>query len=79
MAFDSFSAFISMEGHGPYVWTCYAVFFALMAVLMIWSVRSRTAIIESCRRGYEFQADKSKVATAPTPSASFSRVNVSQD
>ncbi len=78
MAFDSFSAFIAMEGHGPYVWACYAVFFALMAVLMIGSVRSRTAIIESCRRGYEFQTEKSKVA-APTPSASFARVNVSQD
>lgn len=78
MAFDSFSAFIAMEGHGPYVWASYAVFFVLMGLMMIWSVRSRKAIIESCRRGYEFQADKSKVA-APTPSASFVRVNVSQD
>ncbi|MBK1885552.1 MULTISPECIES: heme exporter protein CcmD [Marinobacter] len=79
MAFDSFSAFISMEGHGPYVWACYAVFFVLMAVMMVGSVRSRTAVIESCRRGYEFQADKGKVATASTSSASFARVNVSQD
>ncbi len=79
MAFDSFSAFITMEGHGPYVWASYAVFFVLMIMMMIWSVRSRKAVIESCRRGYEFQADKSKVTTAPTPSASFARVNVSQD
>ena len=78
MAFDSFAAFMAMEGHGPYVWACYAVFFVLMGLMMIWSVRSRKAIIESCRRGYEFQADKSKVA-APRPSASFARVNVSQD
>ncbi|MBK1872070.1 heme exporter protein CcmD [Marinobacter sp. 1-3A] len=79
MAFDSFSAFIAMEGHGPYVWACYAVFFVLMVAMMAGSLRSRTAIIESCRRRYEFQADKGKVATAPTSSASFARVNVSQD
>ncbi|WP_417500797.1 heme exporter protein CcmD [Marinobacter sp.] len=79
MAFDSFAAFVSMEGHGPYVWACYAVFFVLMIVLMAGSVRSRNAAIESCRRRYEFQADKSTVAAAPTTSASFARVNVSQD
>ena len=79
MAFDSFSAFIAMEGHGPYVWACYAVFFVLMALMMIASVRSRSATIESCRRGYEFQAEKSTVAAAPATSASFARVNVSQD
>lgn len=94
MAFDSFSAFMTMEGHGPYVWSCYAVFFVLMAVMMVWSVRSRKAAIESCRRGYEFQAgmrhgdsiessaengsEKSKVAYS-APSATFARVDVSQD
>ncbi len=79
MAFDSFSALIVMEGHGPYVWACYAVFFVLMAVMMIASVRSRSATIESCRRGYELQAEKSTVAAASATSASFARVNVSQD
>ncbi|MGO1501925.1 MAG: heme exporter protein CcmD [Marinobacter sp.] len=79
MAFDSFSAFITMEGHGPYVWACYAVFFVLLAAMMIWSVRARNAAIESCRRGYEFQAQKSKIDSSVTPSASFARVNVSQD
>lgn len=78
MAFDSLAAFVSMEGHGPYVWACYAVFLILMVMLVVGSLRSRNAMIESCRRGYEFQADKSTVA-APTPSASFARVNVSQD
>ncbi|HEA53998.1 hypothetical protein LCGC14_1536710 [marine sediment metagenome] len=90
MAFDSFSAFMAMEGHGPYVWSCYAMFFVLMMVMMVWSVRSRKAAIESCRRGYEFQAgklhgdsiesssEKSKVAYS-APSAAFERVDVSQD
>ncbi|WP_417513880.1 heme exporter protein CcmD [Marinobacter sp.] len=79
MAFDSFSAFVAMEGHGPYVWACYAVFFVLMLWMMIGSVRSRNTIIDACRRGYEFQADKSKVEASSPPSASFARVNVSQD
>lgn len=25
--FDSFSAFLAMDGHGFYVWTCYALVF----------------------------------------------------
>ncbi|MGO1659239.1 MAG: heme exporter protein CcmD [Marinobacter sp.] len=78
MAFDSFSAFITMEGHGPYVWACYAVFFVLLVTMMVWSALAKKAIVESCRRRYEFQAEKSKVV-APTSSASFARVNVSQD
>ncbi|MDN6318758.1 MAG: heme exporter protein CcmD [Marinobacter sp.] len=78
MAFDSFSAFIAMDGHGPYVWACYAVFFVLLAVMMIGSAMAKKSVVESCRRGYEFQAEKSKVATSK-PSASFARVNVSQD
>lgn len=78
MAFDSFSAFIAMDGHGPYVWACYGVFFVAMVVLMAGSVRSRNAIIDSCRRGYETQADKSRVASS-TPSATFTRVKLPQD
>ena len=44
MAFDSFSAFMVMEGHGPYVWSCYAAFFLLMIGLMVWSLRRRKAV-----------------------------------
>ena len=84
MAFDSFSAFIVMEGHGPYVWTCYFVFFVLLAAMVIWSVRARNAAVESCRRGYEYQAEKRQAGqkretSSPAPSASFARVKVSQD
>lgn len=79
MAFESFSAFVAMEGHGPYVWVCYGVFFALMTFLVVWSLHSRKAMIDACRRGYEFQADKRKGASARAASASFARVNVSQD
>ena len=79
MAFESFSAFMVMEGHGPYVWACYGVFFLLMSAIMVWSVRRRQAVIESCRRGYELQTGRSEQQAARTAAASFTRVNVSQD
>ena len=78
MAFESWAAFLAMEGHGPYVWSCYAVFVVLLAGLMIWSVGRKKAVIAVCRRGYEFQADESKVAASAAP-ASFARVDVSRD
>jgi len=75
MAFDSFGAFLAMGGHGPYVWTCYAVFFLLMGVMTWWSLRQRRVVIAQQRR-----------RMAPTPSAderpaaaSFTRIESSQD
>jgi heme exporter protein D len=79
MAFDSFSAFMVMEGHGPYVWACYAAFFLLMIGLIVWSLRRRKAAIEACRRGYEFQAGRQDAQAASASAASFTRVKVSQD
>lgn len=45
MQFDSFQALMTMEGHGPYVWTCYAVFFVLIIALAVWSLRQRKALV----------------------------------
>jgi len=78
MSFDSFSAFIAMEGHGPYVWTCYAVFFVLLGGLMIWSARHNRAVLDSCKRRLE-QQQGSKHSARPKAAASFTRVEVSQD
>lgn len=79
MAFDSFSAFVVMEGHGPYVWTCYGVFFLLMIGLMVGSIRRRRAVLDLCRRGYQRQsADAADPGRGPA-AASFTRVKVSQD
>jgi len=77
MAFESLSAFIAMEGHGPYVWTCYGVFFVLLAGLMLWSQRRRRTTMEACRRNYEREA-QGQQRTA-RPAATFTRVEVSQD
>ncbi|HBM48570.1 MULTISPECIES: heme exporter protein CcmD [unclassified Marinobacter] len=78
MAFDSFSAFIAMEGHGPYVWACYAVFVVLLGGLMIWSARRNRAVYDSCRRRLE-QQQGSKDSVRPKAAATFTRVEVSQD
>ncbi|WP_148862364.1 heme exporter protein CcmD [Marinobacter fonticola] len=45
MAFDSLQSFWVMDGHGPYVWTCYAVFLAAMIGLVIWSLSQRRQVI----------------------------------
>lgn len=78
MAFDSFSAFIVMEGHGPYVWVCYAVFVILLAGMMIWSVKRNQSALQACQRRHETgfgTADK----PARKASATFTRVEISQD
>ncbi|MBY6031760.1 heme exporter protein CcmD [Marinobacter daepoensis] len=77
MAFESFSAFIAMEGHGPYVWTCYAVFAVLLIGLMVQSYRHHRAVTSACKRRYQQQ--KSTVGNRPKPAATFTRVEVSQD
>jgi heme exporter protein D len=33
--FESFRDFLLMNGHGPYVWACFAVTFALMLYLTL--------------------------------------------
>ena len=78
MAFDSFAAFVAMEGHGPYVWACYAVFTKLMAGVMVLSVRAHRRVKNDIARYHQRQASGSPTAAAAAP-ASFTRVDVSQD
>ncbi len=77
MAFDSFSAFLVMEGHGPYVWVCYGVFVLLLAGMMFWSFRTHQDIYQICKRGYERQSTVDQ--PRPKATATFTRVEVSQD
>ncbi len=75
MAFDSFGAFMIMEGHGPYVWTCYFVFFLLMGTVSLWSLRQRRFVITQYRR----QAERGPVREKSPAGASFTRIEPSQD
>lgn len=71
MAFDSFDGFITMGGHGPYVWACYLVFFALSLVLIQWSRTQRRAVLQRLARG---QAAQDTTSTGKA-SADFARVD----
>lgn len=78
MEFDSFSALMAMDGHGPYVWACYAVFAVFLVGLMIHSARRNQAVYDTCKRRIE-QQQGSKDRARPKAAATFTRVEVSQD
>lgn len=79
MAFDSLTAFIAMEGHGPYVWTCYGVFFLLLGGLVYWSLRQRRQVMAAQRRELARAPASNMAAGQRARAASFTRVNASQD
>ncbi len=74
MAFESFDAFMMMGGHGPYVWTCYLVFFILSLVLIIWSRKQRRAALQGLARR---QPERNEVSQGNT-GADFARVDSSR-
>ncbi len=74
MAFDSFGAFVEMGGHGPYVWACYFVFFALMVVLIGWSKKQRKDALQFQVR----EAAPQDSVSSQTGAASFKRVDSSE-
>ncbi|MGM0767168.1 MAG: heme exporter protein CcmD [Pseudomonadota bacterium] len=79
MAFDSLTAFVVMEGHGPYVWTCYGVFFVLLGALVYWSLRQRRQVMAAQRRDLDRAAAGQAATRRTTAAASFNRVKDSQD
>lgn len=76
MAFDSLQAFWAMEGHGPYVWTCYAVFFLCTLAMAWWSLRSHRQVIRQHYREQTLARDES-VGGARPASAGFQRIHPS--
>lgn len=74
MAFDSFSAFIAMGGHGPYVWACYAVFFASSLALIQWSRVHRRSVLRTLAKS---QAEPDSPSSR-SASADFARVDTSR-
>ncbi|SDX09538.1 heme exporter protein CcmD [Marinobacter mobilis] len=75
MAFDSISAFIVMGGHGPYVWTCYAVFVLALLGLGVWSRRQRNTVLRTQKRQMDLEQN-GRVTDKPAP-ASFTRIHPS--
>lgn len=79
MAFDSFSAFVVMGGHGPYVWTCYGVFFLLVALIAWLSIRDRRQVVRSQQREQAMvSSGQADTARRDLAGGSFQRIPTTQ-
>lgn len=49
--FDSWAEFVTMNGHGPYVWAAYAITWLVLAYLLLnpWLRKRRWLVTESAR------------------------------
>ena len=80
MAFDSFSAFIAMEGHGPYVWTCYGVFFLFLFWMAQASIRQRRNLVRRQQLEQELDTEHQQAeADMRLVGGTFQRVSISQN
>ncbi|WIO73339.1 heme exporter protein CcmD [Porticoccaceae bacterium LTM1] len=48
--FDSFSAFLNMGGHGPYVWSAVVISLLLMVFLVVAPLRRKRALLQQIDR-----------------------------
>jgi heme exporter protein D len=46
MSFASFSDFIAMGSHGPYVWSCYAISLAVMGLNLALPILARRRYLQ---------------------------------
>ena len=46
MSFASFSDFIAMGTHGPYVWSCYAISLAVLALNVVLPILARRSYLQ---------------------------------
>jgi heme exporter protein D len=49
MQFDSLQAIWSMQGHGPYVWSAYAIAVATLVALVVAPLRRRKRLLAELR------------------------------
>ncbi len=56
--FENFEAFISMGGHGPYVWAAYGLSLAIMAWLAIAPLRRQRALLADMRQRMQAQRQR---------------------
>lgn len=50
MYFDSFEAFIAMDGHGPYVWICYGVALLILGYNIASPMMQKKEVLKRIRR-----------------------------
>lgn len=52
MYFDSLHALLQMDGHGPYVWSAYAITAATLVVLIVMPLRRKQRQLRELRSQY---------------------------
>ena len=56
MRFDSFTAFIQMDGHGLYIWSAYVITLIVLSLNFWWPVMVRRQFIRSEKQAHRRQA-----------------------
>lgn len=57
--FDSIAAFFAMNGHGPYVWACYAITFAILLALVIAPLVQKKSFLKQQKKWQQLQKNSS--------------------
>lgn len=71
MSFDSLSDFVTMNGHGGYVWSAYALALGVVVLIIVAPLRRRRRFLAEQasrlkRGGAEGSAESPATATGPT-------------
>lgn len=48
--FESLDAFLAMKGHGPYVWACYIIVYAILVYLTLSPVLAKRAFLKQQKK-----------------------------
>lgn len=59
--FENAADFLSMSGHGPYVWTCYVITAICLAYLFVSPMLRRRALMTELKRQLRLAERNSKV------------------
>lgn len=59
--FDSLAAFIHMDGHGVYVWTCYALVYAILIYLTVSPLLQKKNFLKQQKKWQQLQKDTSSL------------------
>ena len=58
MKFDSFAAFIAMDGHGLYIWSAYLVTLVVITVNLWWPGQVKRSFVRLQKRALERQEQR---------------------
>ena len=68
MQFDSLTALWQMGGHGPFVWSAYALALIIMLAIVILPLQRSRRIVAELRAGEQRRAARTRsVDSTPTP------------